>query len=611
MRCDLDGEACHLRHSCYSITMQISFIDEIKAKLDLVEIIRETVPLQKAGANWKAKCPFHTEKTPSFMVSAQKQIWHCFGCGKGGDIFDFIKLSEAVDFPEALRILAARAGVTLRHISPQMQSEKTRLLEILDAASKFFKTNLRSETGKVALEYLFNRGLDDHTLDLFEIGFAPVGWDKLLLHLRSKGFKDNEIEKAGLLVPKRSGGYVDRFRARIMFGLRDYHGRTVGFTGRLLPGDEASAGKYVNTPSTLLYDKSRLLYNMDLAKHEIKKQNYAIVVEGQMDAIAAYSAKTQNVVASSGTALTSAHLDIIGKLTKNIMFAFDTDRAGLEATDRGVELALARGFSVKVITISTGKDPDDCIRKNKKDWYQALKNALPYLQFFSERVLRNYDITKIEQKKKATELLLKKLLCIQNPVEKEYWVGYISARLGISEAALVERMNQLSKKIPDARQSKTTIPQAPTGGVEERLMALILEEEIIFTWSAGHVLVEFFDMELFQNLYKKAIIHYNNGDFENFAMWKNNFINSLTDEEKNKIATLDLLFSKEFSQFDTNTLMKEARSYAALLKKSYSQKRLRQLQDQIIQAEKEGNREKVQYLMESFSILSQQLKDFW
>lgn len=595
--------------------METSPTEEIKAKLDIVDYVRETVPLKKAGTNWKACCPFHNEKTPSFMVSSEKQIWHCFGCNDGGDIFEFVMRSEATDFPEALRILAARAGVTLRRLSPEMQSQKTRLSQILEATSAFFVAALRSPSGAQAMEYLKGRGLDDHAIDLFGIGFAPEGWDKLLVHLRGKGFSDGEIEKAGLLVAKKAGGYVDRFRARIMFAIRDYHGNPAGFTGRLLPGDDSPAGKYVNTPSTPLYDKSRVLYNMDLAKHAVKKQDHAIVVEGQMDVISAYQAKTQNVVASSGTALTQPQLDMIGKLSRNLKFAFDSDAAGQDATDRGVEMALAQGFSVKVIEIPGGKDPDDCIRKSPESWYQALKAARPYMEAFVERVLSQHDIAKIEEKKKALEKVLTKVSCIKDPVEREYWLREAAQKFNSSEAALAERLEQLGTKKtwPAPQEKEKTSPPAagrlPEERVSERLLALALSSPELFALCQTIVAPEHLSPLALADLYKNAVIHYNNETFESFPAWKESFSASLGPEKKEPLSTLDLLFSKDFSSLLESDLLREARSSATLLKNIHSRARLARLHDQIAQAEAKGDQNEISRLTKSFSELSAQLKD--
>src|SRR3989339_70222 len=338
----------------------------IKEKLDIVQTIQEYVPLKKAGIYYKAPCPFHREKTPSFMVNAEKQIWKCFGCSKGGDIFSFIQEMEGLDFPEALKLLADRAGVKIDSYRSEIdKSQKNRILDINQKAASFFHHILTEMEGaNGAREYLDKRGLTKETIEKWQIGFVPDQWDLLTKYFLKKGIGIDDLVVAGLVIKKdvaRAGqGFYDRFRGRIMFPIWDVHGNVVGFTGRVLVETENSGGKYMNTPQTLVYDKSRVIYGLDKAKTEIKAQDQVVLVEGQMDVVACHQAGMKNVVASSGTALTLEQIKLLKRYSSNIAMAFDGDSAGVAAAKRGVNIALGEGLNVKTIRIpeGKGKDPD-------------------------------------------------------------------------------------------------------------------------------------------------------------------------------------------------------------------------------------------------------------
>ena len=358
-------------------------IEEIKSRLSIVDLVQAYIKLEKAGVNFKARCPFHNEKTPSFFVSPSRQAWHCFGCSSGGDHFEFVQKIENVEFPEALRILAEKTGVILHREDPQIRSERTRLLNLLNDAAKFYETNLvrRKDVGL----YLSERGMTGETAKHFRLGYAEPGWENLLGHLKTKGYSEFESEKVGLAIKKEGGGYYDRFRSRIMFPLFDSSGRTVGFSGRIFEkdasGQKDADSKYVNTPNTIFYDKSKLLYGFDRAKSEIRKQDTVILVEGQMDLIMSHQAGVMNAVAVSGTALTPEHLRSVRRLADNLIMSFDMDAAGINASERGVALAFAQGFDVKAIVLPHGKDPADLILDNPEEWKNLAASAKPVIEF--------------------------------------------------------------------------------------------------------------------------------------------------------------------------------------------------------------------------------------
>src|SRR3989344_570416 len=383
-------------------------VSKIKDRLDVVDVISGYLKLQKTGINFKARCPFHNEKTPSFVVSPERQVWHCFGCSKGGDIFSFIQEIEGVEFIEALRILATKAGIEL-DVSARGGSafggkdDKTKLYEVCEAATKFFEKQFSSNTGKLALDYLKNRGVTDSTIKEFRLGFAPNDWNALGTFLKNCSYSENEIVEAGLAIKRTNDqqlttndkGIYDRFRSRIMFPISDLNGRIVGFTGRIFEEGSSVVGrkssvdvaKYINTPQTKIYDKGKILYGLNKAKMDIKQTDQCILVEGNMDALMSYQAGVKNVVASSGTALTSSHLILLHRYTTNLGFCFDTDQAGAMATKRGIGLALSQGFNIKVVEINDKecKDPADLVRKNSDSWSKAVGQAKPVMEFYFDK----------------------------------------------------------------------------------------------------------------------------------------------------------------------------------------------------------------------------------
>ncbi len=421
-------------------------VEQIKARLNIVEVVQSYVKLQKTGVNFKANCPFHSEKTPSFFVSPTRDSWHCFGCSRGGDIFSFVMEIEGVEFPEALKILANRAGVELKPIDPKYKTEQTQLFQLMEEAKKFYESELKKN--KEVIDYLKERGLKGETAKRFGIGFAPNGWRNLHDWLKGKNYFDLAIEKSGMVV-KSEKGYYDRFRNRIMFPLYNSSSQIIGFSGRIFgKEDETTGGKYINTPQTILYDKSKILYGFDRAKNEIRKKDSCILVEGQMDVIMSHQAGIINTAAVSGTALTNDHLRIIKRLTNNIIMAFDKDEAGREAAGRGIDLALAEGFEVKVAVVPLGKDPAEAIKENLEGWEKAVLEAKNIIEFFLDT---------LKNRKEIEKSVLPYIAILPSEMEKAHWVAETAKRLGINEEAVWEELRRLDIK------SKAG---APTGASE-------------------------------------------------------------------------------------------------------------------------------------------------
>ena len=368
--------------------------EEIKQRLDIVDVISETVNLQRAGRNFKALCPFHPEKTPSFFVFPDRQSWHCFGaCSTGGDIFAFVMRRHDVDFSGALRLLAERAGITLRQKSSTAgKRQKERLWLANEAAVTFFQhALLNTQAGEPALNYLAMRGIDRETSQDFQLGYGPDSWDALREHLKGRGFSEAELLQAGLLVESEHGLY-DRFRNRVIVPIRDEQGRVAGFGSRSLPaakqgppeggaepaGDDDSP-KYINTPQTPIFDKGAILYGLDRAKEHIRRSDLAVIVEGYMDVIAAHQHENGNVVASMGTALTERQVSLLRQLTENFVLAFDPDEAGRLASERGTQVAYELGATIRVLRLPPGQDPDEIIRSSPETWRRLVAEARPLL----------------------------------------------------------------------------------------------------------------------------------------------------------------------------------------------------------------------------------------
>lgn len=474
-------------------------VQQIKEKLNIVEVISGYLRLTKAGVNYKALCPFHNEKTSSFMVSPSRQSWHCFGCSEGGDIFTFTEKIEGVEFLEALKILAEKAGVTLERGNSKLRSEKDRLLEMCELAAEFFTASLNN----AIIDYLHKRGLKDNTIEEWRLGYAPDSWESLASFLSKKGYKEAEMERAGLAIKAASDKghetrYYDRFRNRLMFPIFDSNGRVVAFSGRvmsdILPSktEKTDAGKYINSPETILYSKSRILYGLNSAKSEIRKNNRVVLVEGQMDMLLPFQDGVKNIVATSGTALTGEQLLILKRLTDNLSLSFDMDEAGFRATKRGVDLATEMGFNVSVIGLPNGNDPADFVKNNPGEFLNAINVGAPIMkyyfnQFFKRISLQDGDI-KPENKKLIAINILGEIKRLPSSIDRSNWIRELSLRIGVSESDLKEEMEQLawsdsgsfpahSYNQPESEENPhLSVSKTRKEILSERLLALLLKK---------------------------------------------------------------------------------------------------------------------------------------
>ncbi len=424
-------------------------IDEIKNRLDIVEVVKDYVQLQKTGINLRGLCPFHSEKTPSFFVSPSRQTWHCFGsCGEGGDIFKFIMKIEGVEFGDALRVLAAKAGVQLQKQDPKIQSERKRIYEICEWATRFFERYMDSAPGKKAKEYLLGRNINEESVSQWRIGYAPNSWDGLLSFLKEKGYSDEEVEKAGLAVGSSSGGSYrryDRFRGRIMFPIFDFNSQPIGFGGRIfdLEDKDKKEAKYINTSNTPIYDKSKTLYGLNKARSDIRKENACVLVEGYTDVIMSSQAGVGSVVATSGTALTSYQLDVLKRYSDNLITAFDMDVAGDLATKRGIDMAQEKGFNIKVAIMPDGLDPADLIAKDFSQWKEIIKEASSIISFYFQTAFSRFDSEVPENKKKIAGIILPAIKRIVSDIERDFWIQELAKKLKVGEEAIVKDLEKI------------------------------------------------------------------------------------------------------------------------------------------------------------------------
>ena len=455
--------------------------EEIKSRISIEDLAGEYLELKRTGRNFKALSPWTNERTPSFIVSPDKQIWHDFSSGKGGDIFGFIMEVEGMNFREALEFLARKAGVEIETFnskrSKEIAEKKERLRKILQISSNFYQHMLIRD--KKALNYVFKkRKLSKEIVQDFKVGYAPNGQKILTNFLLKKGFSLNDIRDAGLL--NRFGG--DIFRNRMVITLKDASGEPVGFTGRIID-DEPNAPKYLNTPQTLLYDKSSNIFGLSQAKNEIRKTGFAVVVEGNMDVISSHQVDVRNVVATAGTAMTVNHLKALSRFSNDIRLCFDSDQAGINATERAISLGQQAGVELSIITLdqSAGqaKDPDELIQKDIELWRKSIANPQPAMEWVFDQYQKRLDISTAKGKKDFSTIALKLVENLNDPVEKDFYINEISKRIGVLKATLLNKIGE--EKKPEKTKKRVKIEKTDKKFVddflyEDDLLALAIKE---------------------------------------------------------------------------------------------------------------------------------------
>jgi len=453
-----------------------SSVEQIKERLNIEDVIGSYIKLERAGSNLKARCPFHNEKTPSFFVSKDRGNYYCFGCGAKGDIFTFVQNFEGIDFLGALKILADKAGIRLEQLEFKNTDKKERLFTLMEATTLFLQNNLSGE--EIPMDYLKKRGLTDKTIKDWRIGYVRDEWRSISDYLKKKGFTESDMERAGITKTEGKNTY-DRFRGRIMFPIFDSAGRVIAFSGRIL-NDDGKSAKYLNSPQTELFDKSKVLYGYDRAKQSIRKFDFSIVVEGQMDLLMCHQAGFSNAVATSGTALTPEHLSLLKRISNKVIMSFDSDNAGVKAVEKGWALALSLGMEVKVAVIPKGFDPADLILKDKELFKDALKNSVHIIDFILNRVLQEQT----DHRKIGLELknkVLPYVYLLESNIEKSHYITKISEKTKIPEDAIREDLKKVKldedlkydSKL-DERVVKTETTETLKTGSAERSLAGIL-----------------------------------------------------------------------------------------------------------------------------------------
>ncbi len=599
--------------------------EEIKSKLDIVDIIGEYIKLTSAGSNYKANCPFHREKSPSFMVSADKQIWRCFGCAKGGDIFAFVMDIESLDFREALKLLAGKAGVTLKKTDPKISSHRNRLLDILDISARFYqKILLNSSLAKMALEYISARGLDMNMIEEWGIGYSPDSWDDLYLFLKKRGFCNEDILDSGMIIKKDKGyGYYNRFRDRIMFPIKDLSGNIVAFTARINPGSDKDEkmGKYINSPQTIIYNKSNIIFGLDKAKLHIKNDDLIIVAEGQMDVITAHTRGFKNIIASSGTALTKEQIMTLKRYSNNITLAFDKDTAGKMAAMRAIDEALKIEMNVSIVDVPFGKDPDDCIKNNPKEWQDAVKKRIPVMEFYFKEYLDELDLSLIENKRKAVKNILPKIYKVKNNIEKDFWLKKLSNLIDVKEELLRETLGTLGKSENAQKFNLKQNQEVKEREVRDisrdeklsrQLIGIIIKHPYLIELAINKVPMEYISNKKLQSLYNNILIYYNsniNVDLKIFYKELRIFI-----EAQKVLSNLELLdilameSEKIYQNYSDVEAKDEFLNITIFLKKQFLSSEMKKIERLIIEAEQKNDKESIVLLLDKFKILSSDLK---
>jgi len=577
--------------------------DQIKERIDIVELVREYIPaLKKAGTSWKACCPFHQEKTPSFVVSEDKQIWHCFGCAKGGDVFGFIREIEGVEFRDSMRLLAKRAGIKLEKQDPKKESERERTLEILRKASTWYHQALKTaKSAESVRQYVSDRKIKDETTDLWQLGFAPDAWEGVSAFLQSKGYRNEEIARAGLSSQNDRGGYYDRFRNRLMFPIKDVHGNIVGFTARKM-NDEDVGGKYINTPETSIYHKSNILYGLSFAKQSIRENDLAVIVEGNMDCVSSHQAGVKNVVASSGTALTPEQVKLLKRFTKNIFLAFDPDSAGQEALVRGLQIAWQEEMQIKIISLPEGKDPDDLIKEDVKEWERLIESSQDFMDWIIQKAEKENDLKSATGKKQTAKIILTWIKRLPDPIEQTHYLQILSNKIKVDENILrnvIQKQSPAQKTRYSKPQSSVNTPQRENieNRASLRLLAILL---LVKNWP--EVTIEWLGDINHQNLYKNLKTYYDSHTEIDANLW----LEQLNEEQK-QFGREIILISEELNEPTEQDRIQEVKNLSKRLKDSYFKHQLKLVREKIKSAESTGSIEELQKNLTKWQDINKEL----
>ena len=578
-------------------TIPEDVINEVQDRCDIVEVISGYIPLKRAGRNFKANCPFHHEKTPSFIVSPDRQIYHCFGCGVGGNVFNFLMRYERLEFPETVEMLARKVGVVLpkkEFRSPQAESLNQKLYKINELAGNFYhQFLLSSKEVAAARDYLSKRKVNIESVKKFSLGFAPDSWDSLLRYLRSKNVSLSLMEKAGLSVVREDkSGYYDRFRNRIIFAISDVKSRIVGFGARVL-GD--SLPKYINSPETSIYSKGRNIFGLNFSKDSIRKNNFAVIVEGYLDFIVPYQEGIDNIAASSGTALTIEQIRLLKRYTRNVVIVFDADQAGQLATLRSLDLFIEEDMNVKVVDLPEGYDPDSFVRKNNaSEFKKKIKEAKNLFDYKLNLLSRQYDLNKIEGKADIAKEMLPTIRRFKNAVLKFNYLKKLAEYLSVKEESLFIELNKLKNSNVYVNKP-VQLSLSRLRPAEKMILKLILEEKNLIDKFKDTL-----EMDDFQDERIKGIIAL---IFNLISQGKEISSNRLINLSKNE-ATAELIaglsIPEELQDIDREKTFQDC---VRRLKQDRLKLRCQQLSNQIKIAEGVGDRQKINDLINQYNLL--------
>jgi DNA primase len=578
----------------------------VRDSVDIYDLVSGYVSLRKAGKNWLGLCPFHSEKTPSFNVNPAKQIFHCFGCGVGGDAFKFLELHEGLNFPEAVKQLASRAGIALPESRPRADEKKSdderkALLKITAEAADYFRRELEGPAGSAARAYLAKRGLAEAVIRDFSLGYARPEWDGLLKHLRQKGHSPALLERAGLIVKRSEGeGHYDRFRGRIIFPIRDISGQVIAFGGRVM---DDSLPKYLNSPETPLYSKSNVLYCLDQAKEPARKQGYFIIVEGYLDAIACHQYGAKNAVATLGTALTDGHLRLMRRFAQKLMLIFDPDPAGVKAALRGFELFAGSGMKVNVVSLPDGDDPDTFLKKKGYEAFAAcLRGSVKFMDFVLGQVVQEGAASSIDEKVERAGEMLGFIAKLSSGIEQDHYLKKTAEALDVDEGLLRQEMAKQRTAHAGPRERTAVGATAPRGQrprAEEMLIHLMLKDEAVARSLAEQIVPEDFTDPLYRRVVERIFSMLKSG-----AGLDPRALAVADDDELNRLishySVLEIAYSEHAGtdQDRKVSLEKTCSDCVDRLRQHGSAKKVKSLIAAIQVAEAQGDKERLRSLQE-------------
>lgn len=572
-----------------------TFIDDLKRQADIVRVIQDYVPLKKKGANWMACCPFHKEKTPSFSVSPGKEIFYCFGCHKGGTVFNFVMEIERVAFPEAIKIVADKVGVPLPTMVDDQRfemrrQEKDDVIQLNTWALEWWEQQLETAAeAAIAREYLQQREIAEETRKTFRLGYAPDSWEALIVHLKQKGANQSQIERSGLVVKKDEGGAYDRFRGRLIFPILDIQNRPIAFGGRTLRNEDA---KYINSPETAAYVKGRNLFGLNVSRNEIRRQGFAILVEGFLDLIIPFQSGVHNVVASLGTALTADQVKLLSRFARKVVVNYDGDRAGVQAAKKSIEILLAEDLEVKVLVLPDGADPDEFIRKYGVSEYQQRRaKAQPHIQFVIDNALRDRSLHRPAEKAEAVEEVLPYIRAVGNRIQKREYFDMAMDALQITDVGLRRELWQTMRPGGEIRAQAITKSDREVSitPAEQRFLALLLGNEKLRSEVLSILNEEDYEDLKSASIFKALVDLHKEGVEINFES-----LTRKTQEDEVAAQLLPkLVFAESLHASNENYVPQECVSTFRRMK---LEQRIEELKNALLRAERDGDSEKVSRL---------------